>query len=375
VAAYLRQLQTSPLLAPERTSRHRVVLGQEPNGTSVVLTTGARNVLIAGDPRSGKSWVAGLLCEQLVLQRYCVCVIDPEGDYRPLQSLPGMAVLGGDDPPPSPHQVARALRHPDASVVIDLSRMPHPGKRDYVAALLMTLAELRRQTGLPHRIVIDEAHYFLQEPSGRTLLEVDLAGYAMVSYRLSEVPSDVLAACGTVLATRVTDPREVQALLALYEEPAAHREWAETLADISLGEAVLLPTPNDPTSLLRRFRLAPRLLPHVRHRQKYLDVPIAEHQAFVFTCGEAAPERRARTLQEFCAMLGECPPEALDGHLRRGDVSRWLAGVFGDHPLAARLREVEEQHCLGRLLDARDRVIALIEDRYLLATDPAESSE
>ena len=35
-----------------------------------------------------KSWVAGLLCEQLILHGYCVCVIDPEGDYTRSRGCP-----------------------------------------------------------------------------------------------------------------------------------------------------------------------------------------------------------------------------------------------------------------------------------------------
>jgi adenylylsulfate kinase-like enzyme len=54
-----------------------------------------RNVLIVGDSHSGKSWAAGLLCEQLILQRYSVCVIDPKGDHRGLDVLPGVVTLGG----------------------------------------------------------------------------------------------------------------------------------------------------------------------------------------------------------------------------------------------------------------------------------------
>lgn len=32
----------------------------------------------AGDTKSGKSWVTGLLCEQLILYGYCLCILDPE---------------------------------------------------------------------------------------------------------------------------------------------------------------------------------------------------------------------------------------------------------------------------------------------------------
>ena len=51
-----------------------------------------RNILIGGDPKSGKSWMAGSLCEQLILQRYSLCILDPEGDYACLEALPGVIV-------------------------------------------------------------------------------------------------------------------------------------------------------------------------------------------------------------------------------------------------------------------------------------------
>jgi hypothetical protein len=48
---------------------------------------------VVGDPNSGKSWIAGLLSEQLILHRYSLCVIDPEGEYSGLEVLPGVVVL------------------------------------------------------------------------------------------------------------------------------------------------------------------------------------------------------------------------------------------------------------------------------------------
>ena len=105
-------------------ARRRLLLGYTEDGREFSLAVRGRNVLVAGDAKSGKSWVAGLLCEQLILHGYCVCVIDPEGDYRSLEALPGVTVLGGEDPPPTPRELLRALRYPDRSVVIDLSRLP-----------------------------------------------------------------------------------------------------------------------------------------------------------------------------------------------------------------------------------------------------------
>lgn len=121
---FLRDVVTSGHIATLRPGRRRILLGYEEDGQPFSLAIRGRNALIAGDARSGKSWIAGLFCEQLILHGYSVCVIDPEGDYRSLEALPGVSVMGGDDPPPSPRALLRALRYPDRSLIIDLSHLP-----------------------------------------------------------------------------------------------------------------------------------------------------------------------------------------------------------------------------------------------------------
>ena len=181
VAAYIADLaRTRRLPAPTR-ARRRLLLGYTEDGREFSLAVRGRNVLVAGDAKSGKSWVAGLLCEQLILHGYCVCVIDPEGDYRSLEGLPGVSILGGEYPPPTPRELMRALRYPDRSVVIDLSRVPHDLKIDYIGSVLPALNVMRRRTGLPHRILVDEAHYFLHDVAAHHLLDLELNGYPVVT--------------------------------------------------------------------------------------------------------------------------------------------------------------------------------------------------
>jgi hydroxymethylpyrimidine pyrophosphatase-like HAD family hydrolase len=117
VADYIREVAKGPRLSPRQAGRRRLLLGTAESGQPMSLAVRGRNVLVAGDSKTGKSWVAGLLCEQLILQHYCVCVIDAEGDYQTLEALPGVIVLGGDDPPPRVRDITRALRYPDVSVV------------------------------------------------------------------------------------------------------------------------------------------------------------------------------------------------------------------------------------------------------------------
>ncbi|WP_291987376.1 HAD hydrolase family protein [Luteitalea sp.] len=366
VADYIRRAAASPSLSPARVGRRRLLLGHDATGTPVELAVRGGNVLVAGDPRSGKSWAAGLICEQLIFYRYCICVVDPEGDFTGLEQLPGVVVLGGDDPPPRSRDLVRALRHPDMSVVIDLSRLGHVDKLEYMQSLLPTLSMLRRRTGLPHRIVVDEAHYFLGGGNVHELLDLQLGGYTLVTYQASNLHPDVLAANETTIVTLATDPREVEAFAAMSGRPDRCHEWGAVLGQLDLAEAAVLPHRRGDAGHLRRFRLVPRLSSHVRHREKYLDVPVPAGRAFVF-CADGRPTgTRAGTLKEFLEIVASTHRGALDGHLRRSDFSRWIGDVFGDHYLASQIWRLEEQYRVGWAEDVNDRMVDAIRERYEL---------
>ena len=358
VGEYLRGLtRRAPALTTS--ARHQVLLGTEAEtGRTLRLSIQGRNVLIAGDPRSGKSWLAGLLCEQLILQGYSVCVLDPEGDYRPLELLPGVIAFGSSSPPPRPYDVARTLRDPNVSMVIDLSQLHHGEKRDYVWTLLPLIAGLRRQNGVPHRILVDEAHYFVVGDDGQLLIDYAAGGYTLVTYRPSDLPEPLRQGCVIKLAARTTESVQLGVL-----EPSAS---PAQIGRLSLGEAVLCSGVAEAPDSALSFRIAPRLTEHVRHRQKYLDVPVAERLAFVFTDHGRPSGQRSRTLMEFCAQLATCSEEVVAGHLRRGDVSHWVGDVFGDQVLASDIRVLEQLQQLEQSLDAVDALSKLIHDRYAL---------
>ena len=323
-------------------------LGYTEDGREFSLAVRGRNVLVAGDAKSGKSWVAGLLSEQLILHGYSVCVLDPEGDYGSLEALPGVAVLGGEDPPPTPRQLARALRYPDRSVVVDLSRLPQDDKIAYIREALPALNVMRRKTGLPHRIVVDEAHYFLHDEDAPALLDFELNGYTVVTYCASRLPAALLAATEVMIVTCESSPQEIDAL---YRRCASCQHvdrdaWLRQLGHIPLGQAVALPITDEAGGEVRQFTIGQRLTPHVRHREKYVDVPVTEGRAFVFTEGPVSG-RRARTLRQFVAHVEHATSSALQGYLKRGDFSRWIREVFGDHSLAAELRTHEDRYRRG----------------------------
>ena len=370
VANYIERVSQQPRLSAGQMGRRRLILGRQYDGAEVSLAVRGRTILIAGEPGTGKSWLAGLLCEQSILQGYCLCIIDPEGDYRSLEALPSVITLGGDDPPPHARELVRALRHPDVSVIVDLSKVAHREKREYLRTLLPLLVTLRRNTGLPHKILLDEAHYFLGGPDISRLVDLELAGYIFVTYRISSLPAAIRAtADAVVLVTRETDPEEARTLLTMCRPQPCAGVSPDVFQDLQTTEAALLPGAEEAHGQVRRFQLAPRLTAHVRHRTKYLDMPVLDSQAFMFT-GDGRPGARARTLKEFTGLLTALPADRLAGHLRRHDFSRWIEDVFRDRPLAAHLRKVEAGVETDNPRDVADSVAQAIRARY--ETPPSE---
>ena len=369
VATYIRRASQEMRLPLARVGRHRIAVGTADDGRPIALAVHGRNFLVVGDPQSGKSWANGLACEQMILQGYCVCLIDPEGDYGTLESLPGVVVLGGEDRPPEIPDVARALRHFDLSVVVDLSRIMYEDKVRYLNALLPMLASLRRTTGLPHRIVIDEAHYFLREPNVQLLLDLELGAYSLVTYRPSDLHTDLRRHLEAVIVKRLTHAQEVETLLTMVGSKGAKLDWTATLGALGENEAALLPGIEEAGGRLLRFKLLPRLTPHVRHKTKYLDVELTWGQEFVFTDNGRTLGPRARSLKQFVLALANIPVTALDGHARRGDFSRWIEGVFHDHRLASDVRKIEQRYRLGHIDDVRHSIASVIEERYKFSHD------
>ncbi len=360
VAAFLDMVALGRQL-PRANGRRRLMLGTADDGRSLTLAVRDRNVLISGDPRSGKSWVAGLLTEQLMLARYSVAVVDPEGDYRTLEALPGTVVVG-EDQPPRPSDIERAFRFADGGLVIDLSHVDHVRKLECMKTVLPALAAVREHRGFPHRILVDEAHYFLRDPDPDVVRDVARGGYTFVTYRPSDLSDALVPHIGVVIATRETDPREAEAL-ARWSGPAVDRAaLVAMLGALSTSEAVLFPTASEAGGAFVRFKVAPRMTPHVRHRHKYADLPVPRRQQFVFTAAPGTPA--AVSLAGFVSIVEQLDGAALDDHLRRHDFSRWLSEVFGDEALARAVASVEDAHALGTSADAGGAVVAAIRERY-----------
>lgn len=169
----------------------------------------------------------------------------------------------------------------------------------------------------------------------------------------------------------------------------AHAKWAEVILemcrpqpctavspdvfrDLQTTEAALLPGAEEAHGHVCRFQLAPRLTSHVRHRTKYLDMPVSNAQVFVFT-ENGRPGARARTLKELTGLLATFPADHVAGHLRRHDFSRWIDDVFRDHLFAAHLRKVEGRVESDDVREVAEAIGQAIRARYDTADTRTEN--
>jgi hypothetical protein len=324
------------------------------------------NLLVQGDSLCGKSSFVGGLVERLAATHDAVCVIDPEGDYGVLGQIPGarvVAVARSEDW----SDVLDALRW-STPVVADLSAVPHPAQAALANEGLARLRRSRERSGLPHWIVVDEAHHLLAQPDlTAARVGLDAKGVCLATYRASWLPPAVVAAMDAFVVGRTTEAAELAFVEAVCRErTVADGEIIPRARDLEVG-AFLMIRAGAP---IVTFTAPPRAIRHVRHRVKYLDHGVPDEQRFRFLApGGWDVIATAGTLHELAAALPAVPAPTLAHHAGRGDFSRWIRDVFQDDRLADRVAKLERRWCRGDLADFTGSVGALIE--AALSTLPA----
>jgi len=352
------------LLSGRHSIRHRVAVGwvvetSEP----VTIPTRDVNVLIHGDPLSGKSWLAGALIERLGAARYAVCVVDPEGDYRVLARLPGVTWAEVRDRASLDEALAHFERDPAACVVADLSTLAHAPKLELIQAALERIGRSRRRSGLPHWVVLDEAHYSLH-PEGvpDQAIGIEDKGFCLATYRPSWLRDSVVKALDVFILARTTAAGELEFFRARVEATHGAKAGLAALPDLPAGEFMLIEPDGSGTGLT--FVAAPRETAHVRHLRKYVDsrVPFSERFIFRDPGGRAVAE--AQSVQDFRRVVAEVDDRILAHHAARGDFSRWVLDVFSDRDLSRQLAKTVSRWRRGEILDLRGAIDRLIAFRY-----------
>lgn len=362
-------------LPPHRPRLERqLVLGHQVDGEAMLLdpfTLLDGSLGIVGSSGSGKSWLAGLLAEELLKQGYQLLLIDPEGDYRALRAFPHTLLLGGEHgilPPVRDAIVLSEYAH--VSLVIDLSLAAPELRQLYVTELLHELASLRAGSGRPHWILIDEVQTFCPREGGEaTRLVLELmgrGGVGLVSYRPSEVAPAVLAATNHWLVTRVEWPEELAILAGMLQHSAGWQAISDQITSLPRGQAYLWTEPKlapagEPPRFV--FHTGPRTVPHIRHLHKYLRATLPREKRFYFHDGGGAYlGQSAANLWEFQHLLSSVAAGSLRYHLERGDFAHWVREVLRDHELARRMERLSRRTLADAAL--RQALVAIVRERY-----------
>jgi hydroxymethylpyrimidine pyrophosphatase-like HAD family hydrolase len=350
------ELLRGPLLQPGTTlssRRWRMTLGHA-DGVPVQLPASPSQILVTGDSGAGKSFLTGLIVEQLAELQYSALVIDPEGDHAPLSRQPGIMTLGRDGHLPPPGLLLDLLAHGPATLVLDLSqqRLGDAGPlrseslaavlRDYFTHLAEAVRDSRHQAGRPHWLLVDEADSLFTD--GGPLLPLVSPGWGL---------------CLTTYRPERLAPRVHVAL-----------QWTVRMDSGAPGTATLLDS--DATATAVRFTVSSRRSPHVRHRQKYAEGSALRDRPFVFRDDRGPVGLTAVNIDEFTTALRRVPLEVITHHMRRRDFTRWILDVLGDTALADLVHAVELSVAGGADPHTnRNTVVALLERRYLEKGHPA----
>jgi len=321
--------------------RHQLPIGERADGTLVSIPAHAINLLIVGPSGSGKSTLSGLVVERLVEAGRSFCLIDPEGDYQTLSTLEGVVVLGGHSERslPTPDELDQLLRRTRTGVVLNLSAMSMVEKVAYGARAVSAIWAVRASHGVPHWLLIDEAHH-LFPAEGATASELvrhggDPAG--LITLDAQELPRPVRSIITAVVST---DLGALESALAMVGQGVAVSLDAAG-APLERGEAALARLDGDGHPVVTRFQVGRRKLAHRRHVRKYVEGELPPERSFFFRGPASALNLRAPNLTRFCELADGVDEGTWDHHRRQGDYSRWLRDMVKDPELADEIAVLE----------------------------------
>ncbi|MDY7090095.1 MAG: hypothetical protein SYR96_34005 [Actinomycetota bacterium] len=157
-----------------------------------VLPAAQTNLMVTGASETGKSYLAGLVIEQLAALGYVLLVIDPEGDHVSLGALRGVTVLAGNQLP-GPAEVPTLYGQGLSCPILDLSSLHRPGREDYLRRMWPVVAAYRAETALPHWIVLEEAQNLgWCHHAGPDTPDLGEWGLCLVSYQPDRIAAPLL---------------------------------------------------------------------------------------------------------------------------------------------------------------------------------------
>ena len=333
--------------------RHDILLGHEPGGNPVHVPPYGLNLMLSGEPMSGKTTLARNFLEGLTRHEYQVCIFDPEGDHLDSSfAIP----LGNEGQAPVIESVINLLEKGEDSCVVNMLAIPYKERPKFFRRILPPLMQLRRRTGRPHWIAIDEAHHLLPSngSDGSGAFSEDFKEFLFVTPALEEIAPRILKSIDLFLVAGTITTEVLQNL------PSKNGMANEMLGEYPPGEVV---------AWWKRAKTAPFVFQaeppsenNSRHRRKYAQAKLPPEGSFYFRGPNGKLNLKAQNLIRFVELAEGVDDETWLFHLQNGDITEWFRTTIKDPELAeVSQRAAEEQ--LGPD-ESRKLIREMVEKRY-----------
>ena len=309
-------------------------------------------LLVIGNSGSGKSSYVTWLTERMVQAHQGFCIIDPEGDYLTLEDA---VTVGGLTVPPTTEESVHHLLQAQLNVVVSALALDPPARIQLFGEMLPFIQDLRRVSGRPYWLIVDEAHYMLPHCAVWPPGFLGNMGAIIVAVDFDQVCPAVLEGVN-VLVTLGSTARElveqfakrIQRRCPDFPERSPGPEYA-CLWDLRNDKEVVLLNQIRPTQK------------HHRHSGKYVAGDVGAWHAFRFStlCQSAS------NLTEFLSLSTRLEDTALRGYMNAGDFSKWFREIIRDDVLANKTHQVETDATLAPK-EALKQISHLVHSRYHL---------
>jgi hypothetical protein len=160
---------------------------------------------IIGQSGSGKSYLAGVIAEELCKLKLPFCIVDPEGEYYPLRSAFQVLIAGGENGDIGLdvdfHALFKSSIQNGLPVILDLSETIQ--KSELLNSALSELYLVEEELAMPYPIIVEEADKFVPQKGKTNDMLEEIAvrgrkkglGLLIVSQRPANVDKNVLAQC------------------------------------------------------------------------------------------------------------------------------------------------------------------------------------
>ena len=199
---------------------------------------------VIGQSGSGKSFLIGVIAEELCRLHAPFCIIDTEGEYSSLKSMFEVLVVGTAGDIKTDIDFTKLFTSSiqnDIPVVLDISDALD--KEDLVGKALNALYELESSIRRPYLVIVEEADKLAPQvvhKPGNMLEEISVRGrkrgigLIVATQRPANISKNVLAQCSYGFIGKLTINNDVKAVDILFE----NKQELNKLVNLKVGEFI-----------------------------------------------------------------------------------------------------------------------------------------